>query len=293
MKPDWLKIRPPTGTGIQKHSLITKTLTEFKLNTVCEEAKCPNRNECWSSGTASFMILGDTCTRGCKFCATKSALNGNPIDENEPTKLSEAIKEFNLSYVVITSVTRDDLSDFGAMHFKKCVQEAKKQNPEIIIELLIPDFNASAECLDKVIESKAEVIGHNIETVKSLQEKVRDSKAGYEQSLKVLKYIKEKSPQTFTKSSLMLGLGETEEEILEAMNDLRNIKVDFIALGQYLQPSKKNLEVQEFITPQKFKFYEKKAKEKGFLYCASGPFVRSSYKAGEFFPTFLFKKKKS
>ncbi|MFH1588574.1 MAG: lipoyl synthase [Candidatus Diapherotrites archaeon] len=283
MKPGWLKVKIPTQNGIKNYSALSQTITKTKLNTVCTEARCPNMFECWSNKTASFMVLGNICTRGCRFCSVKTSKNGAPLDENEPKNLAKAVKEFNLGYVVITSVDRDDLADFGAGHFSKCVKEIKKQNPKIIIELLIPDFNGNKNCLDAIIKSNPNVIGHNIETVKRLQEKIRDRKANYSQSLNVLKYIKKNSPKTFTKSSLMLGLGETEKEILGVMDDLRKIKVDFLALGQYLQPTKKQLEVKEFVSPEKFEFYRQKALEKGFLFCASGPFVRTSYNANEFF----------
>jgi len=283
VKPKWLKIHRPVGKAIQTYSNVQQTVHKKKLNTVCEEAKCPNLNECWGCGTATFMLMGDTCTRSCRFCSVKTAEKPALLNEKEPENLVESISNLKLNYVVLTSVDRDDLSDYGAEHFKKCVQAVKENFPEIKIELLIPDFNGKEECLQKIIESKTEVIGHNIETVKRLQEKVRDKRANYAQSLKVLDFIKKNSSNAFTKSSLMLGLGETEKEILKTMDDLRKIGVDFLMLGQYLQPTKKQLEVKEFITPEKFNYFEEKAKEKGFLYVASGPFVRSSYKAGELF----------
>ena len=282
-KPDWLKIKLPSGYGIKNYSKIRETLDTLNLNTVCEEAKCPNIHECWSTGTATFMVMGDTCTRGCKFCSVKTSAKPNPLDPNEPKNLSKAVNAFDLTYAVITSVDRDDLPDQGSVHFKECIVEVKKNNPNLIVELLIPDFRGDEICLNTIIESGAEVIGHNLETVERLTPKVRDRRATYRQSLAVLNYIKKISPKTFTKSALMLGLGEMDEEVLLAMDDLRKVGVSFLTLGQYLQPTKKHLNVNEFIAPQKFAWFEKQALAKGFLYCASGPFVRSSYKAGEFF----------
>lgn len=282
-KPEWLKIRRPQGKEISNYAQLETALKQSGLCTVCEEAKCPNINECWGNATATFMILGSICTRSCRFCSVQSAAKGNALDEDEPRKVAEAIKKMGIRYAVITSVDRDDLSDYGSGHFKKCVEEIRKINPKIKIELLIPDFNNKKECLDEIIGSKVNVIGHNIETVKDFQGRVRDKKANYEKSLSVLKYLKENSDGIFTKSSLMLGFGETELQILEAMDDLRNIGVDILTIGQYLQPTKRNIGVKEYIAPEKFDYYAKKAKEKGFIYVASGPFVRSSYLAERFF----------
>ena len=282
-KPDWLKIRLPTGEGIETYSKVKKTVGHLKLTTVCEEARCPNIQECWSGGTATFMVMGDTCTRGCRFCSVKTSAKPDPLDPQEPKNLSEAIGSFELKYVVVTSVDRDDLPDQGAGHFKECIEEVKKDHPNLITELLIPDFRGNEECLDTIIESDAEVIGHNLETVKRLQGSVRDRRATYDQSLKVLKYIKQKSKNIYTKSALMLGFGEKDKEVLQAMDDLRNVGVSFLTLGQYLQPTQKHLKVTEYVNPEKFKWFESQALKKGFLYCASGPFVRSSYRAGEFF----------
>lgn len=282
-KPEWLRVRPPTGDGVNNYSKIRNSLDEFRLHTVCEEARCPNINECWSGGTATFMVMGDVCTRGCRFCSVKTSARPGPLDEHEPENLSRAISAFTLNYVVITSVDRDDLQDQGAEHFRKCVEKVKQRHPGLVVELLIPDFRGETACLDTIISGGAEVIGHNLETVQRLQAHVRDRRANYRQSLGVLEYIKGKSPRTFTKSALMLGLGENEGEVLQAMDDLRSAGVDFLTLGQYLQPTAKHLTVKEFIPPGKFAWYAGKAREKGFLYCAAGPFVRSSYRAGEFF----------
>lgn len=278
-KPDWLRIRP----GKNKFSDITRTIHRLGLVTVCEEAHCPNQSECWSKGTATFMVLGDTCTRGCRFCSVKTGFKGQPIDSEEPFKLAKAIKAFGLDYVVITSVDRDDLFDQGASHFAECIAAAKKENSGLLVEVLTPDFRGKKECIQTVLSAGPEVFGHNIETVKRLQKSVRDNRANYEQSLGVLKTVKELSENTLTKSSLMLGLGETEEEIFQTLDDLREVGVDVVTFGQYLRPTLLHLGVQEYVRPEVFEIYRRKALDKGFLYCASGPLVRSSYKAGEYF----------
>ncbi len=279
LKPEWLTIKPLTSDN---YILIKERLNKLKLHTVCEEAHCPNINECWNSGTATFMIMGDTCTRGCRFCAVKTSFKPRELDKEESIKLAEAIKEMNLDYVVITSVNRDDLLDQGANHFAECIKKVREINPGILIEVLIPDFSGNLDLLKIIIDAKPNVIAHNIETVKSLQKKVRDPRANYEQSLFILKNIK-KFSNIYTKSSIMLGLGETDDEVIQAMKDLREINVDFLTIGQYLRPSKQHLEVEEYIKPEKFNYFKAIGEELGFKYVASGPFVRSSYKAGEFF----------
>lgn len=283
-KPDWLKIRPPTT---EQYAKLRERIPKTGLHTVCEEAHCPNMAECWSAGTATFLILGDVCTRSCRFCATKSGTNGKPVDAQEPKTLAKTIKEMKLEYAVLTSVDRDDLPDQGANHFAQCISEIKKLNPQTIVEVLVPDFSGRKESIQTVVDAKPDVFGHNLETVKRLQKKVRDQRANYEQSLFVLRHAKEcaekNKQKIFTKSSLMLGLGETKEEVLQAMDDLRDVKGDILYLGQYLQPSPKQLLVQRFVTPQEFGEFKKIALQKGFLHCQSGPFVRSSYRAGEFF----------
>lgn len=280
-KPDWLKIRPPAGERYFTLKNISKTLG---LATVCEEAKCPNIGECWAGGTATFMLMGEVCTRGCRFCAVKT---GNPngwLDEQEPTKLADVISKANWEYVVLTSVDRDDLPDGGAAHFAACVNAIKAAKPEIIVEVLIPDFNGQEEPLRTLMASQPEVIAQNIETVERLTHPVRDRRAGYQQTMTLLKRIKEWDPSRFTKSSIMLGLGETDEEVRQCMADLRAHGVDILTLGQYLQPTVKHLPVERFVTPDEFKEWQRVAEEEfGFLYCASGPLVRSSYRAGEFF----------
>ncbi|MBS3059913.1 MAG: lipoyl synthase [DPANN group archaeon] len=285
-KPDWLKLKmQPTWA----FNSIKQTIKELELHTVCEEAHCPNQNECWSSGTATFMVLGDTCTRACKFCNIKTGFPGKPVDQTEPKRLAQAVKQWNLDYVVITSVDRDDLADQGSTHFANCIAEIKKQRPETIIEVLIPDFRGSMACLDRIINAKPDVIAHNIEVVKELQKTARDPRANYTQSLAVLEYPKLVNPEIVTKTSIMLGLGETRSEVIELMQDLLDHKVDILTIGQYARPSPKHLPVIEYVHPDTFKFYEKQALEMGFKYCASGPFVRGSYKARDVFDSLLNK----
>ncbi len=280
MKPEWLTIRP---ASTEKYAKIKGTLSSLGLHTVCAEAKCPNITECWSVGTATFMILGDLCTRGCRFCSVSKMSKGTDIDLAEPQKLALAIREWGLDHVVITSVCRDDLPDQGASHFANCIREIKKETPHTTIELLIPDFKGDRECFGTITSAMPEVIGHNIETVERLSPKVRDGRAKYAQSLAVLKMIKELDSRIYTKSAIMLGLGETEDEIIQSMKDLRGVGVDFLAIGQYLQPTKSQIGVQEYIKPEQFAHLKEKALQLGFLYVAAGPFVRSSYRAGEFF----------
>jgi lipoyl synthase len=279
-KPEWLKIRPPGG---ENYLRIKSLLKQLKLHTVCEEARCPNIAECWSGGTATVMLLGDTCTRGCRFCHVKS---GNPkgiVDLNEPSNVAHAICELGLTYVVLTSVDRDDLPDGGADHFAQTVENIKKRNPEILVEVLIPDFKGERKELERICESGADVIAHNMETVERLTPKVRDVRATYKQSLEVLRQIKEISPKTYTKTSLMVGLGETLDEVIKTMDDLRAVDVQILTFGQYLRPSQWHLPVEAYISPQQFKEYEDIGLSKGFLFVPSGPLVRSSYKAGEKF----------
>ncbi len=279
-KPPWIRVKLPSG---EIYSKVRKIIKKYKLHTVCEEALCPNIAECWGSGTATIMILGDICTRGCRFCAVKK---GNPrgvVDRDEPRRVAEAVKELSLSYVVLTSVTRDDLPDGGASIYAETVKRIKRLSPDTIVELLIPDFNNDVSALRLVAESGAEVIGHNLETVERLTGKVRDPRAGYRKSLKTLEILKSLSSKIYTKSSLILGLGEREDEVIQAMRDLRAVKVDILTLGQYLRPTKKQLPVVEYVRPEKFERLRKAGEEMGFLYVAAGPLVRSSYLAGEYF----------
>lgn len=291
-KPDWLKVRAPQG---ENYSRIKNMLGELKLATVCQEARCPNMGECWDGGTATFMLMGDTCTRGCKFCNVKT---GNakkglpPVDPHEPEKVAHSISQMNLTYVVITSVDRDDMPDQGSDHFARTVKTVKKLDPNLIVEILAPDFSGQEHLIKHLTEAKPDVYAHNVETVERLTPKVRDPRAKYRQSLRVLEYIKEVDPTVYTKTSLMLGLGETDEEILQTLKDLRAVKCDVVTFGQYLQPTPKHLKVVEFVTPEKFKYWQDTAEAMGFLYVASGPLVRSSYRAGEFFMKGIIKKNK-
>ena len=283
-KPAWMRIRPPTS---DRFTDIKRLLKEKKLNTVCVEARCPNISECWSGdgksgGTATFMIMGDTCTRACRFCMVKS---GNPkgvLDPEEPRNLVEAVGIMKLDYAVLTCVTRDDLADGGARHWADCLNALKVAYPSLIIELLISDLNGNIDALKKIVDSGPNVLGHNLETVKRLQGAVRDPRAGYSKSLDILRCAK-RMGAPYTKTSLMLGLGETNKEVIQTMKDARAVDADIITFGQYLRPSAFHLPVKEYVKPARFEYYKNLAKEMGFLYCASGPFVRSSYRAGEHF----------
>ncbi len=280
LKPEWLKIRPPSGENYLK----IKSLKEgLELHTVCEEAHCPNVYECWGGGTATFMVMGDTCTRHCRFCAVKSGRPNNYLDPLEPIKLAYAIKRMGLKYAVVTSVDRDDLPDGGASHFAACITEIRKLNPATYIEVLIPDFGGSLESLAKIVDAKPHVVAHNVETVRRLTPLVRDPRAGYDQSLKVLEDLKKLDNKLYTKSSIMVGLGETKEEVFSTMRDLRRVGVDFLTVGQYLQPSKGHLPVKEYVHPKTFEEYRLMGEQLGFKYVASGPLVRSSYRAGEYY----------
>jgi lipoic acid synthetase len=279
-KPPWLKVRAPGG---ERYTWIKHQARELGLHTVCEEAHCPNIGECWSSGTATFMVMSDICTRGCRFCAVNTKRVGPPLDVDEPTKLARTIAGMALDYVVVTSVNRDDLEDQGAKHFAACIEAIRHASPKTMIEVLIPDFQGRRDLVQLVIDATPEVIAHNIETVERLTPTVRDPRAGYRQSLDVLYSIKQADPDRWTKSSIMLGLGETEDEVVTSMADLRAVGTDFLTLGQYLKPSNKHLAVTEFVTPSQFDRYRELGEGLGFRYIASGPLVRSSYKAGEFF----------
>ena len=278
-KPVWLRVRAPSG---EKYTKVKQSLRSLNLHTVCEEARCPNISECWGTGTATIMIMGNICSRGCRFCAVNS---GRPVllDADEPERVAKAIKEWKLSYVVITSVCRDDLKDGGAEHIAKTIKATKDLCPKTIVEPLIPDFRGNEDSIKIVVESKPEVISHNIETVSRLTPKVRDARASYEQSLQVLKKIKDIDSLIYTKSSIMLGLGENEEEIIQTIKDLRSVGVNILTLGQYLQPNPMYLPVVEYIAPEKFSWLREIGESMGFAYVASGPLVRSSYRAGEFF----------
>jgi len=289
-KPAWLRQKAPGGAEYER---LKKQLGQLKLATVCEEAKCPNIGECWTSGedepgkekrvaTATVMLLGDTCTRGCRFCSVNTSSAPPPVDEDEIENTAVAIAQWGVGYVVLTSVDRDDLDDGGASHFAKTVMRLKELKPELLVECLTPDFRGDNSAIKLLARSGLDVFAHNIETVRSLQRKVRDARANYQQSLDVLASAKEEG--VYTKSSLMLGLGETVEEVKETMHDLRDIGVDILTLGQYLQPTPLHLSIVEYVTPETFEeLKEYGERVAGFRFVASGPLVRSSYKAGEFF----------
>ncbi|XVE92991.1 hypothetical protein REPUB_Repub01dG0151400 [Reevesia pubescens] len=284
-KPEWLRQKAPQG---QRFEEVKQSLSRLKLNTVCEEAQCPNIGECWNGGgdgiaTATIMLLGDTCTRGCRFCAVKTSRNPAPPDPMEPENTAQAIASWGVDYIVLTSVDRDDLPDGGSGHFAQTVQAMKKLKPEIMVECLTSDFRGDLKAVDTLVHSGLNVFAHNIETVKRLQRIVRDPRAGYEQSLSVLRHAKLSKEGMITKSSIMLGLGETDDELKEALADLRAIDVDILTFGQYLQPTPLHLTVKEYVTPEKFAFWKEYGESIGFRYVASGPLVRSSYRAGELF----------
>ena len=272
-KPKWLKVKLPIG---QKYTELRGLVEKYNLNTICTSGSCPNMGECWGEGTATFMILGNICTRSCGFCGVKT---GRPetVDWDEPEKVARSIKIMKIKHAVITSVDRDDLKDMGSIIWLETVQAIRRMNPETTLETLIPDFQGIERIIDRIVEANPEVVSHNVETVRRLTREVR-IQAKYDRSLAVLNYLKQKGIRR-TKSGIMLGLGETEAEVIETMGDLRDQKVDIITLGQYLQPSKKHLPVKEFITPEQFAKYEKLGKEMGFRHVESGPLVRSSYHA--------------
>ncbi|MGB9812969.1 MAG: lipoyl synthase [Thermovenabulum sp.] len=271
-KPEWLKVK------VNQYQLeeMANFLKDSKLYTVCQSAHCPNIGECFGRRTATFMIMGNICTRNCRFCAVDKG-KPLPVDEEEPRRIAEAARKLNLRHVVVTCVTRDDLEDGGASHFAKTISELKKI-PGLTVEVLVSDFQGKEESIKTVVMAKPEIINHNLETVPRLYPEVRPM-ANYERSLYLLKRVKELDPSIYTKSGIMVGLGETDEEVIKVMEDLRKVDCDMMTIGQYLRPSKKHLEVKEFITPEQFEKYEKIGYEMGFKYVASGPLVRSSYNA--------------
>ncbi len=276
--PQWLRFQLPTSDGFGHTRAL---LNELKLHTVCESARCPNHWECWSKGTATFMIAGDRCTRACGFCAVTTA-KPFALEADEPARVAEATQRMRLKHVVITAVARDDLADGGAEHFRKTIEAVRGMSPETIIEVLTPDFNDRDEAIDTVLKARPDIFNHNLETVRRLTPSVR-SRATYERSLSVLRKVKErKGDRLFTKSGMMLGLGETDEEVMTALKDLREVGCDILTLGQYLQPTLKHLAVVEYVTPEKFNEFGARAREMGFVHVASGPMVRSSYHADEF-----------
>lgn len=278
-KPDWIKVRLPSNPVF----FSTKALVaDLKLHTVCESAQCPNRWECWSQGTATFMIAGDRCTRACGFCAVSTA-KPFALEIDEPQRVAEAVRRMRLKHVVITAVARDDLKDGGAAHFARTIGAIRAVDPAIIIEVLVPDFHAEGDCLRTVLDAGPEIFNHNLETVERLTPLVR-SRAKYRTSLEVLRRAKDIAPGIVTKSGVMLGLGETEEELFQSMDDLRISGVQVLTMGQYLRPTPAHLPVVAFIPPERFDAYGEIAREKGFEYVASGPLVRSSYHASDFHP---------
>ena len=286
-KPDWLKVPLPQGPTV---AALTNTLRERNLHTVCEEAKCPNLGECWAGGTATFMVLGDVCTRGCRFCAVKTHADGTPVDADEPEKVAEACVAMGLKYVVLTMVDRDDLPDGGAAHVAATIAAIKRRAPHMLVEALVGDWLAgkrqtqtTAQMVATVLAGGPDVYAHNVETVLRLTPRVRDHRCSYVGSLATLRLAKQLRPGVVTKSSIMLGLGESEREVDQTLDDLREHGVDVVTFGQYLRPTMLHLPVREHITPARFAALEARAMQKGFLYVAAGPLVRSSYKAAEFY----------
>jgi len=279
-KPSWLTVNPTKGQSYQQ---LKELFGSLNLHTVCEEAHCPNVHECWSGGTATLMLMGDVCSRACRFCMVTPGKPQGVLDELEPGHVALALSQMGLTYVVLTSVDRDDLPDGGASHFARTIRLVKEKNPSMLVEVLIPDFQGDLPSLRTVVDARPDVIAHNIETTMSLTPSVRDPRAHYWQSLSVLKNIKKLNRRAYTKSSIMVGLGETEEEITQAMVHLRNADVDFLTVGQYLRPSPRHLKVVEYVSPAQFDRYRNIGERLGFRYVASGPLVRSSYRAGEFF----------
>jgi lipoic acid synthetase len=282
-KPDWLRMQPPSG---ERFTEIKQSLRDRDLHTVCEEANCPNMGECWSGedgpGTATFMLMGDRCSRGCNFCDVETG-GMEPLDPDEPEKVADAVAEIGLDYVVLTSVDRDDLPDQGAQHFADTIRAIKDRDADILVESLVPDFQGERELVERVLDAGPDVFAHNIETVARLQWPVRDRRAGYEQSLSVLR-MAAAEPDVVTKTSLMLGVGEYAHEVYQTLADAREAGVEVVTLGQYLQPSRSHLEVSEYVHPDVFTTWERVAEaELDYLYCAAGPLVRSSYRAGELF----------
>ena len=289
-KPHWLKVPMPQGPTVAR---LGQLLRDRQLHTVCEEARCPNMGECWADGTATFMVLGDTCTRGCRFCAIKTHAQGHPVDADDPPNVAEAAAPLGLRYVVLTMVDRDDLPDGGASHVADTVRAIKNRQPDMLVETLVGDMQGVTGQIETILDSDPEVFAHNIETVLRLTPRVRDQRCSYVRSLEVLRTAKQIRPDVVTKSSLMLGLGESEREVEQVMDDLREYGVDVVTFGQYLRPTLKHLPVREHLTPARFEALERRAAKKGFLYVASGPLVRSSYKAAEYYLTGMLQQRKA
>ncbi|GIO05431.1 lipoyl synthase [Brevibacillus reuszeri] len=278
-KPEWLKINLVSGAELASFKELKQTMRSKTLHTVCEEAKCPNIHECWASGTATFMILGDICTRACRFCAVKTGLP-TELDVAEPERVAEAAEQMRLKHVVVTSVARDDLADGGAQIFAETIKAIRRRLPFASVEVLIPDFMGNWDALKVVMDARPDVLNHNIEAVRRLSDRVR-ARAKYDRTLELLKKAKEFQPQIPTKSSLMIGVGETIEEIIETMDDLRSVDVNIMTIGQYLQPTKKHLKVENFYHPDEFARLKEEGMKRGFSHVEAGPLVRSSYHAHE------------
>ncbi|MCW4151093.1 lipoyl synthase [Halomonas sp. 18H] len=279
-KPKWLRAQIPGG---ERFDAVKRNVDEHRLSTVCAESHCPNIGECWSNGTATIMLMGSVCTRACRFCAVDT---GNPrgwLDQEEPQNTAKSVELMGLRYVVLTSVDRDDLEDGGATHYADCIRAIKARTPEVAVEALTPDFDADPAAVERVVDSGLEVFAQNVETVERLTSRVRDPRAGYRKTLDVLAHAKRHRPGVITKTSLMLGLGETEEEILQTFDDLREIGVDIVTLGQYLRPTRNHLPVERWVTPEEFERYRQLGLERGFMEVPSGPLVRSSYRADRVF----------
>ncbi|KAF2488802.1 mitochondrial lipoyl synthase [Lophium mytilinum] len=291
--PEWLKTPVPVGENFKK---IKHDLRGLGLHTVCEEARCPNISDCWggsdkAAATATIMLMGDTCTRGCRFCSVKTNKAPAPLDPHEPENTAEALKRWGLGYVVLTSVDRDDLADGGARHFAETIMKIKQKAPTMLVEALTGDYAGDLEMVALVARSGLDVYAHNVETVEALSPMVRDRRADFRQSLRVLKAAKDEKPGLITKTSIMLGFGEREDQIWDALKELRKVDVDVVTFGQYMRPTKKHMKVEEYVTPATFELWRQRALDLGFLYCASGPLVRSSYKAGEAFIENVLKKR--
>jgi len=279
-KPEWLTVMPASS---ENYLRLKGMFQELNLHTVCEEAHCPNVSECWGGGTATLMLMGDVCSRACRFCMVTPGRPNAPLDELEPENVAFALSKMDLNYVVLTSVDRDDVSDGGAAHFARTISAVREKSPGMLIEVLVPDFQNDVDAIRTVVAARPDVIAHNLETTLFLTDTVRDPRANYWQSLSVLRTVKKLDRRLFTKSSLMVGLGEGEEEVRLAMVHLREAGVDFLTIGQYLRPSNRHLKVAEYVTPETFERYRRMGEKLGFKYVASGPLVRSSYKAGEYY----------
>jgi len=279
-KPAWLKVRAPGG---DRYNRLKETFRALDLHTVCEEARCPNVGECWAEGTATVMLLGDTCTRGCRFCAVTTGNPRGAVDVREPEHVARALSRMDLHYVVMTMVDRDDLIDGGADHVARTVRRLKELRPDMLVETLVGDFGGHLDPVDVTVDARPDVWAHNIEVVRRLQRSIRDARCSYEQSLRALRRARDRSRDVVTKSSVMVGIGERDEEVLETLRDLREVGVQVVTIGQYLRPTPKHAPVDRYVEPERFAAFEREGRAMGFAYVASGPLVRSSYKAAEVF----------